>query len=112
MGYELIDELQQKNRELSAAIKQLRVSGTALAEAERAYKITLDKAVLRLKQEGEKATLIPLRIFGQPDVAAARFKRDMAEVVYNANQEAINATKLQLKLIESQIQREWGQGDK
>ena len=108
MSYDLINELQQKNRELSASIKQLRISGTALAEAEREYKITLDKATLRLKDAGEKTTLIPLRIYGQPDVAEKRFKRDMAEVVYNANQEAINATKLQLKLIENQIQREWG----
>ena len=43
-----------------------------------------------------------------PSVAEARFKRDMAEVLYTANKEAIQSVKLQLRLIESQIQREYG----
>jgi hypothetical protein len=34
--------------------------------------------------------------------------RDIKEVVYNANQESINSLKLQLRLIESQLNREWG----
>lgn len=107
MSYDLIMELQQKNRELSASIKQLRASGTALAEAERDYKITLREAVLRLKEEKQPATLINLIVYGEKDVAEKRFKRNIAETVYLANQEAINSTKLQLRLLESQIQREW-----
>ena len=109
--YDLINELQQKNRELSASIKQLRISGTALAEAEKNYKMKLNEAVLSLKGKGEKTTLIPLLVYGLKDVAEMRFKRDIAEVVYNANQESINATKLQLKLLENQIAREWGKNE-
>lgn len=40
-------------------------------------------------------------------VAEARFKRDVAEAIYKANQEAINTLKLEIRLIESQIQREY-----
>ena len=53
-------------------------------------------------------TLIDKTCYGIPSVAEARFKRDVAETVYKANLEAINSIKLQLRLLESQISREWG----
>ena len=49
---ELIQELQQKDRELSASIRQLRISGTAKAEAEKEYKIKLREEALKLRTEG------------------------------------------------------------
>ena len=52
--------------------------------------------------------MIDKTCYGIPSVAEARFKRDVAETVYTANKEAINSIKLQLRLIEGQIQREWG----
>ena len=52
--------------------------------------------------------MIQLTCYGVPDVAELRFRRDVAETVYQANKEAINAIKLELRLIENQIQREWG----
>ena len=42
-------------------------------------------------------------------VAKLRLARDIAEVIYNANQESINSLKLQLRLIQSQLDKEWGQ---
>ena len=78
--------------ELTSSIKKLRKTGQALAEAERDYKVTLINQI----------------IFGVPEVAEKRFKRDIAETIYNANQEHINATKLKLRLLESQLNREWG----
>ena len=53
-------------------------------------------------------TLIDKTCYGIPSVAEARFKRDVAETVYKANLEAINSIKLQLRLIENQISREYG----
>ena len=52
-------------------------------------------------------TLINQIIYGVPEVADKRFKRDIAETMYNTNQEHINATKLKLRLLESQVSREW-----
>ena len=111
MGFDLYNELQRKQRELSASLKQLRENGSALAEAERDYKITLRVAVLRLKEEGHPATLISLIVYGEKDFAEKIFKRDIAKTIYEANQEAIQTTKLQLRLIEAQINREWGASD-
>lgn len=110
---DLIQELQQKIRELAASIKQLRVSGTAKAEAEKNYKIKLREEALKLRAEkGMPVTLINQIVYGIPEVAELRFKRDIADTVYQANLEAINSTKLQMRILENQIAREWGQSGK
>ena len=105
---DLYQELQVKTRQLDVSIKQLRRNGTSYAEAERDYKVLLREEALKLRDSGMPVTLIDKIVYGVPCVAEARFKRDVAEVVYTANQEAINSLKLQMRLIESQIGREWG----
>lgn len=105
---DLYDELQVKLKELNVSIKQLRKTGTAYAESERDYKIILRQECLKLRDSGMAIGMIDKCCYGIPSVAEARFKRDVAEAVYKANQEAINSIKLQLRLIEGQIQREWG----
>ena len=105
---ELYEELQAKTRQLDASIKQLRRNGTEYAQKERDYKVLLRTECLKLKEEGMAIGMIDKTCYGIPSVAEARFQRDIAKVVYEANQEAIQAVKLQMRLIESQIQREWG----
>lgn len=108
---DLYQELQQKTKQLEVSIKQLRKSGTDYAEAERDYKILLRSECLKLRDEGMAIGLIDKTCFGIPSVAEARFKRDVSEAVFVANKEAIQSIKLQLRLIENQIQREWGQSN-
>lgn len=108
---ELYQELTTKTRQLEASIRQLRQNGTAYAQAEREYKMLLRQECLKLRDEGMAIGMIDKVCYGIPAVAEARFKRDVAETVYKANQEAINSIKLQLRLIENQISREWGQAN-
>lgn len=105
---ELYEELDSKKKQLDASIKQLRKNGTEYAQKERDYKVLLRTECLKLKEEGMAIGMIDKTCYGIPSVAEARFQRDIAKVVYEANQEAIQAIKLQMRLIESQIQREWG----
>ena len=105
---DLINELNQKIRELEICIKNLRKSGTEYAQAEKDYKVLLRHECLKLRSEGMAIGLIDKICYGIPEVADARFNRDVKETVYKANLEAINSTKLQLRLIENQIQREYG----
>ena len=104
---ELYNELQIKTKHLETSIRQLRKSGTEYAEAEKNYKILLRQECLKLRDEGMAIGMIDKTCYGIPSVAEARFKRDVAEAVYKANIEAINSVKLQMRLIESQLQREW-----
>ena len=106
---DLINDIQALMEELTISIKKLSQTGQALAEAEKDYKITLRQEALKLRVEKDMpVTLINQIIFGVPEVAEKRFKRDVAETIYNTNQEHINATKLKLRLLESQLNREWG----
>ena len=108
---ELYTELQSKTQQLDRSIKQLRTSGTEYAQAEKNYKVLLRQECLRLRDEGMAIGMIDKTCYGIPSVAEARFKRDVAEAVYKANLEAINSIKLQMRLLENQLQREWGQND-
>ena len=106
---DLYNDLQRKIEELNISIKSLRTTGTEFAEAERDYKIKLREEALKLRAEkGMAVTLINQVVYGVPEVASKRFNRDVKQAVYQANLEAINAIKLQIRVIESQLQREWG----
>lgn len=105
---DLFNELEQKIKELNISIKKLRETGSNYALAEKEYKITLRQEALKLRAEkGMPVTLIQQVVYGVPEVAEKRYERDMAESIYKANQEAINSTKLQIRVIESQLDREW-----
>lgn len=105
---DLVNELNRKLDELSISIKKLRENGNLFAEAERDYRIEISREVLQLRADAYPATLINLVVYGRKSVAEMRFKRDIAEVLYEANKEHINVCKLQVRVIEAQISREWG----
>lgn len=109
---DLFSELDLKTKQLDYSIKQLRQNGTEYAEREKEYKILLRQECLKLRDEGMAIGMIDKTCFGIPSVAEARFKRDVAEAVYKANQESINSLKLQMRIIENQIQREWSNENK
>ena len=102
-------ELQAKTAQLDQCIKTLRKNGTAKAQTERDYKVLLREESIKLRDEGMAIGMIDKVVYGIPSVANARFQRDLCDTVYQANLEAINSIKLQLRLIDAQIEREWGQ---
>lgn len=101
-------ELQQQVELLQKSLEKLKETGRAYATAERDYKVLLRQEILKLRDEGQAIGVITLTCYGIPSVAEARFKRDVAEAYYKANQEAINTYKLKIRLLEAQISREWG----
>lgn len=105
---DLINELSQKIRELEICIKQLRKTGTEFAEAERNYKIILRQECLKLRDEGMAIGMIDKVCYGIQKVADARFDRDVKQTLYQANQDAIQSIKLQIRIMDSQISREYG----
>ena len=101
-------EIEEKNKMLDKAIKDLAQNGYDLATKERDYKVAVNKKALQLRAEDMPVTLINQVIYGYDDIALLRFERDTAEVKYNANLEYINTIKLQIRILENQMQREWG----
>ena len=104
---DLLNDLQAKIKQLELSVKELRTSGTNYAKAERDYKILLRTECLKLRDEGMAIGMIDKTCYGLPTVAEARYMRDVAKTIYEANQDAINSLKLQIRVIEAQINREW-----
>lgn len=104
---DLWNELSEKRALLDKAIETLASNGYELATKERDYKIAVNKKALELRAEDTPVTLINTIIYGYEDIAALRFERDMAEVKYNSNLEYINTIKLQIRILENQLGREY-----
>ena len=107
---DLMIELKRLSDELDESLRRLRFNGTAAAKAEHDYKILLRQECLKAREEGMAIGLIEKTCYGIPAVAEARFNRDVCEATYKANQEHINIKKLQIRIVESQINREWSHG--
>lgn len=104
---DILEEIRQQQIRVDNNQKSLVTYGKKKAEAERDYKIAVNKKALELKDNGMPVTLIQLVIYGYPEIARLRFERDSAEVLYNANQEALNVAKLQLRILQDQYDKEW-----
>lgn len=105
---DLWTELSEKRKMLDKAIETLATNGYDLAAKERDYKIEINKKALELRAEDTPVTLINTIIYGYEDVAKLRFERDLAQVKYNSNLEYINTIKLQIRILENQLNKEWG----
>ena len=107
---DLMEELRRLSEELDESLRRLRKNGIKAAEAERDYKILLRQECLKARDDGMPIGLIDKTCYGIPTVAEARLNRDICVATYKANQEHINIKKLQLRIVESQISREWANG--
>lgn len=100
-------EIQNKLDELNASVKQLKYTGQKYASSYSNYRVALAKELVRLKDEGTPVTIAYDIARGNPDIAREKFAEIRDEAIYRANLESINATKLHLKILENQLQREW-----
>ena len=106
---DLFNEIQSLTERLNHSINVMAKYGKDYAETERDYKIFLSQEALKLRAEKNiPVTLIQQIIYGVAEVADKRFKRDVAESMYKTAQENINSIKLQIRIKEAQLQREWG----
>jgi hypothetical protein len=104
---ELYNTLMQKSRELDISIKSLRKTGEEYAQAYTDYRVELAKELIKLKDEGYAITLAGDIARGKPTIAKLKFAEITKEAIYKANLESINAIKLQIKLLNEQLAREF-----
>lgn len=103
--FDLINALNSETARLSQAVKLMAQYGKNRAKAEREYKVRLMQESLKLRDEGMPVTLIDKVVYGK--VAKERMDRDIAEAMYKTAQENINSIKLQIRVLDAQIAREW-----
>ena len=105
---DLVTDLQHKLKMIDRAIDTLAKNGQRLAQSEMNYRMELAKTILTLRADGVPVTIINDLARGDPKIAALKFDRDTHQSIYDANTEAINAWKLEARIMAAQIGREWG----
>lgn len=106
-GQDLFIEMQDRQRLLERALGELGKRGRAKAQAEHDYRVALAQEILKKRDAGYPATLIGDLCRGERSIAKLKFERDVAETMYAAALEAINAYKLGIRVLSEQIDREW-----
>lgn len=112
MNYDLMTELRAKNNQLGQSLKFLRKSGEDYANALAEYRMAFSQELLKLRDEGYAISLAENIARGKREIAMLKQKQIISEAVYEANRESINVLKLQIKLLNEQIAREWAEAER
>lgn len=107
--HELMAALRAERDAMADSVRDVRRTGLAKADAERAYQVAKARRALQLKAEGHSAAMIQMILKGDDEVSLPLFNRDCAEAEYEAAKQAHNHHKLNARFIEAQIEREWAQ---
>ena len=106
-GQDLYIELQGRVSMLDKALQQLGNRGRAWADAEQKYRVALSQRIEVEREKGTPVTIISDVCRGVPEIARLKFERDVADVVYKSAMEACNVYKIQVRVLENQIDREY-----
>ena len=112
MSYDLIAELKSKNTQLDQSIEKFKESGKNYALAYRNYRVELAKELMRLRDKGLPASLVENLARGNPEIAELKQKEILSDTLYEASRENINVLKLQIKILNEQISREWAESER
>lgn len=99
--------IEDRQRLAELALRELGPRAKAYAESERAYRVALASKILELKADGYPATLVPDLARGDKEVARLKVARDCAEALYKAADHGVNLYKMEARLMDSQMAREW-----
>lgn len=105
---DLLEELNKIRDLLNKALSEYKKRGIEYANAYKNYRVAVAKELLRLKDEGVAATIAYDVARGKEDIAELKRQEIITECVYKSCQEAINSYKLQLKIVQEQINKEYG----
>lgn len=106
---DIMQEMQSLRVMLDRAVLEAKERGKALAKNEHDYRVAKAKYILQQRTAGTPVTIISDLANGEPAIARLRMERDIAQALYDSSKEAINSYKLQIRIVQEQIQREWGQ---
>lgn len=107
---DLLLQMKQLNDLLTSALKEFKKRGQDYARAYSNYRKLVAQELLRLKAEGMPVTIAYDIARGREEVAQAKEQEIITECLYKSCQEAINTYKLQIKILQEQINKELTEG--
>ena len=78
-----------------------------MQKTESEYRQALAKKILLEREKGTPVTVISDVCRGDKEIAILKFERDVAEITYKAASEAIQVYKIQIRVLENTIEREY-----
>lgn len=111
-GQQMMVGLTDSLDEAENAIDQMVPLGKAKARTEREYRIAKAKKILALREKGVPVTIIGDIVKGDEAISLLAYKRDCAEVVYQANYESVLLSKKRSDVFKDIIAREWNRGER
>ncbi len=103
-------QMKQLNDLLTSALGEYKKRGQEYARAYANYRKLVAQELLKLKAEGMPVTIAYDIARGKEEVAQAKEHEIIAECLYKSCQEAINTYKLQIKILQEQINKELMEG--
>ena len=71
------------------------------------YRVKLAQKIAELEATGRPVTNLLYIAKGDKDVARAKYEEICKEAIYKANLESINAIKVNIRILDTQYQKEW-----
>jgi hypothetical protein len=106
-GTDLFTEIQEKIKLMDHSLSDLPRRGKDYATAEQAYRVALAKRMLIERANKMPTTIIGDICRGNEEVAALKLDRDCKEAYYKAVLEGINVLKIEVRIDENQLDREY-----
>ena len=100
-------KIQELNNYLTMALTEYKKRGREYAEAYKNYRMLLSQELLKLKAEGMPVTIAYDIARGTEVVANAKQQEIITECLYKSCQEAINTYKLQIKILQENVNKEY-----
>lgn len=104
---DLLEEMNRLKTLLNTALAEFKNRGTTYAKTYANYRKLLAQELLKLKAEGMPVTIAYDIARGKEEIANAKEQEIIAETLYKSCQEAINSYKLQMKILQEQIDKEY-----
>jgi len=104
---EEIQKMQELNTYLTTALAEYKKRGTDYAKAYKNYRVLLSQELLKLKAEGMPVTIAYDIARGTEQVANAKEQEIITECLYKSCQEAINTYKLQIKILQENMNKDY-----
>lgn len=100
-------KMQELNNYLTTALAEYKKRGLDYAKAYKNYRMLLSQELLKLKAEGMPVTIAYDIARGTEQVANAKEQEIITECLYKSCQEAINTYKLQIKILQENINKDY-----
>lgn len=104
-GYDLQTALYMTLQENEEAVRGLKSTGYALAEARKNSRLELSKAMMALRASGMAAALVKDVARGYQKVADAMFAEDLQECLWEAQREEVMLRKREADVLREEIAR-------